>query len=216
MANAAQVISIDPSLITLTPSSSLCPAIKLKVTNWDDTELNPSLFSFNSSNNQFAIDTQDLSYVDRYDVKLVASFSGESYAQVSEHPFTVVLIDYCAGSTLTDPGQSSFIDYYYEGTSTFNLIPFTVMPDECHVDYVCYEPFYRICNYTVGTTVVSFDSNTGDFSFTSSDIETFGTQSLFITITGFSGNSTESFSFDLNLIDLCEVATINIDPTIVR
>ena len=40
--------------------------------------------------------------------------------------------------TVAIPDQSNeSIDYYYAGTSTFNLIPFSVSPSECMITYSC-------------------------------------------------------------------------------
>ena len=60
-----------------------------------------------------------------------------------------------------------------------------------------------------------FDADTGEFSFASNDIKTFGSQTIVFRISGNSGEMSESFTFEINLIDPCEVSTITIDPDII-
>ena len=150
-----------------------------------------------------------------FTLKVTAGFTGDSYMQTSEYPFTVNLVDYCAAPTLTTPSQTSVVDYYYSEHATFNLTPFTIAPDVCHVTYYCSEPLYNLCDYSDGTTSASFNSTSGIFSFTSTNMQTFSTQAFTITITGTSGATSESISFDFNLIDPCEVMKFNIDPEII-
>ena len=56
--------------------------------------------------------------------------------------------------------------------------PFTVSPTFCTITYSCEMVVgptgYDLCNFTGGTTMASFDSTSGDYSFTSNDYETFG------------------------------------------
>ena len=76
-------------------------------------------------------------------------------------------------------------------------------------------PTQNLCDYSDGQTTSTFDTDVGNFSFTSSEMQTFGTQTVSFAITGTAGGSAESFTFDLNLIDPCSAATISIDPQII-
>ena len=64
-------------------------------------------------------------------------------------------------------------------------------------------------------TTSLFNTETGVFDFTSSDLLYFGTQTITLTITGTVGESTESFTVALNLINPCSVATFDINPSII-
>ena len=97
-------------------------------------------------------------------------------------------------------------------------MPFTASSGACSIIYSCMMsqgPAHDLCDYSDGTTTSTFDTNTGTFSFTSSDVQLFGTQTVSFTITGAAGGSAESFAFDLNLIDPCSTAVISIDPQII-
>ena len=131
-------------------------------------------------------------HTDTYDLKLVASFVGGTYPQVDELPFKVNLVDYCADSVLANPGQAQTTvpyDYYYTGTASFELVPFTVKPPGCSITYTCTESTYGLCDYSEGATRSTFVAQTGRFAFTSKDIEKFGTQTITFTITGKSEKS---------------------------
>ena len=116
-----------------------------------------------------------------YDLKIVASYEGSVYQQTDEFEFVVKLIDYCADSVVTNPGQASTTvpyDYYYSGTANFEMVPFTVSPSECNITYTCSEPEYGLCNYFQGSTRSMFVPETGKFAFSSSDVEKFGSQTI--------------------------------------
>ena len=129
---------------------------------------------------------------------------------------TTVRLGLCAIPTIVNPGNS-FIneDYYYSGTASLKLIPFTVTPPECTITYECTESLLNLCNFSSETTTSTFDTNSGEFSFNSSDITTFGTQTVSFTITGQAGQSTESITYELNFIDPCSASEIVIDPLII-
>jgi len=73
-----------------------------------------------------------------------------------------------------------------------------------------------LCNYSEGGTIAIFDKSTGAFSFNSTDLITFGSQTVTFEITATSGKTTETFTFDLNLINPCLVAEFDIDPDIIH
>ena len=128
------------------------------------------VFAYDTESKLLTIDTNDPRHSGNYDLKIVASFQGDHYSQTQEHPFKVNLIDYCADSIVTNPGQASTTvpyDYYYAGTTSFDLVPFTVSPSECSITYSCTEPEYGLCDYFEGSTRSKFDPETGKFSFAS-------------------------------------------------
>ena len=177
-ANEALQISLDPAMVTQSHKSSLCPPYHINIFS-DETNLPSGLFfEYDTDSKLLKIDTKDPLHAGSYDLKVIASYQGSLYSQTDEHPFTVNLVDYCATTTVMNPGQASTTvpyDYYYSGTTNFELVPFVVSPAECNITYSCIELEYGLCNYFEGTTRSMFVPETGKFAFTSKDIDKFGT-----------------------------------------
>ena len=95
-------------------------------------------------------------------------------------------------------------------------VPFIVKPEECVVTYSCEEPLYNLCDMQNDLTETTFDPLTGKYSFESTDITFYGSQNITITINGETAQSTDSFSFVINLIEPCATATIEIDADIIE
>ena len=83
----------------MTPASTLCPEIKLKVENDDGSPLESDIFQFNEVTNTFTISTQDSSDSGNYDLKVMAFFESERYPQMDEYLFSVQLLNFT-----NDPG----------------------------------------------------------------------------------------------------------------
>ena len=66
----------------------------------------------------------------------------------------------------------------YSGTARFIMEPFVVEPADCNIKYVCKmrsgPAGYDLCDYNDGTTIASYNEETGDYEFTSTDFATFG------------------------------------------
>ena len=73
-----------------------------------------------------------------------------------------------------------------------------------------------MCAYTDEHTSISFDATTGNFSFHSNDFPQFGVQTINYEITGYNADTSSSFLFSLDLVDPCQIATINIAPSIIN
>lgn len=173
--------------MTLTHASTLCPTILIDIVNRDGSLLDDGIFEFERNINTFKINTRDTTLANTYRLSLIANFIGNKYSQSGELQFKVNLIDYCGDSTLTNPIQAATTDpteYLYEGTASFNLIPMVITPSECIVTYSCEEKLLGLCDFSDGTTIAEFNINSGDYSFISSDISIFGTQTITFTITG--------------------------------
>lgn len=109
--------------------------------------------------------------------------------------------------------------YYYTGEPvTFITIPFEVEPASCEVSYSCSmssDAIVDLCNYQKGTTRSKFDPETRIFSFESNDIANFGSQTLSFTITAQSGETSASTSFQLELVNPCFIAELDIGTDII-
>ena len=172
--NQATQISLDPSMVSQSHTSDLCPPYQLNIVSNEKSLPDGLVFEYDVDSKQLTIDTNNPQHAGNYDMKVVASYEGGTYSQSDEKMFRVKLIDYCANSIITNPGQASTTvpyDYYYSGTTNFELIPFTVSPPECNITYTCTEPQYGLCSYFQGTTRSMFVAETGKFAFTSKDIE---------------------------------------------
>ncbi len=123
------------------------------------------------------IDSQDIADANTFPLKIVAQFV-DTYTQTGEYAFTATLIDSCLAPILNDPGQTDPADYYYTGTTSFSMNAFAVAPSECPITYSCSMtagPSEDLCTYnSSGSTSVTFDASTGDYSFQSTEIATFG------------------------------------------
>ena len=97
--NADLQVQLDPNKVIMTPASTLCPEIKLKVENDDGSPLESDIFQFNQVTNTFTISTQDSSDSDNYDLKVMAFFENERYPQMDEFLFSVQLLNFT-----NDPG----------------------------------------------------------------------------------------------------------------
>ena len=64
-------------------------------------------------------------------------------------------------------------------------------------------------------TTSKFDPETGLFTFKSTDIMTFWSQTITFEIFATSGESEESFTFDLKLVNPCQIATFEISREII-
>ena len=104
----------------------------------------------------------------------------------------------CGTTTLTNPGQvTDPTEYNYSGSAQFTVNTFTVSPPECSIIYSCSmlvgPDGYDLCNYSDELTTASFDTFTGDYSFTSTDFPTFKDQTITFETTVTSGNSNDYF-----------------------
>ena len=166
--------TIDPTRFTLSPVTTLCPNIEIDIVFADGMSLSDEIITYDADTYEFRLDTQDTEEVGVFDLKIIASFSGDTYMQTSEYPFTVTLIDYCVAPTVTNPGSSHVAkNYYYSGSAIFNLARFSVSSEECIVTYSCdmsQGPAQDLCDYSDELTTSTFDPETGNLSFTTSDI----------------------------------------------
>ena len=189
--NDALQIDIDPYYVTLQPphlqsAISLCGEIELNIVRNDRSNILRRLdriFSFiqTSEESKLIIETQDYSDAGSYQFLLLASFKDRQYSQMSKRKFEIELIDYCAGSTIADIRQPKVTDpevYKYDGEATYTPTPYEIRPKQCQVSFACQSSVPGLCDVTSENTNAFFDTLTGEFSFISSDIQRYETQSI--------------------------------------
>ena len=111
---------------------SLCGKVDLNIVRNDRSNILRRLdrvFSFiqTPDESKLVIDTQDFEDAGTYEFLLLASFRDKQYSQMSKRKFKINLIDYCAGSTISDPSQAPVTSpeiYRYEGTATHTPVPY--------------------------------------------------------------------------------------------
>ena len=86
----------------------------------------------------------------------------------------LIITDPCIRTDLkiTNPGQVDPPIYRYAGSVEFTMNPFTSNHPLCPVNYACYEdmgPRLDLCSIVDGTNMATFDTTTGDYTFTSTD-----------------------------------------------
>ena len=96
----AEVLFIDPNLVTSSETVVLCPDITFEFANGNGTPIDPAIFSYSDVTNEFSIYTTDSSKEDLYHLKLKAFYSGYDAINPSEALFEVQLIDTCKLATL--------------------------------------------------------------------------------------------------------------------
>ena len=97
---------------------------------------------------------------------------------MSKQKFQIELIDFCAGSTISDPRQAATTSpeiYRYEGVATYTPVPYESQPSACKVKYTCNSSISGLCNTSSEDTNSAFNPESGEFSFQSVDIMTYGT-----------------------------------------
>ena len=117
----------------------------------------------------------------------------------------------CRAPELTNPGQSTSTnpyEYFYTSEASFQLNPFQANPAQCAIQYSCRVNTgiihsHDLCDYSSELTTSKFDPETGLFSFKSTDIMTFWSQTITFEIFATSGESEESFTFDMKLVNPC-------------
>ena len=115
------------------------------------------------------------------------------------------------------PSQPQPSDYFYTANSpalALDTIPFVVEPAVCGVTYSCsVSAGLDICSVSDGFGTESvFDSQTGRYSFVSTDIVRFPPGTYTMQITGTSGLKVDSVSVDIVLVDPCFTVDLDIQP----
>ena len=132
----------------------------------------------------------------------------------------IVIGDPCPDpDSVIAPAQNAVTPYSYTGDSpkaTFAATPFDVVPSICTVTYSCSilnGPFAGPCAFVSGTTVATFDSSTGNFSFSSIDTANYSPGLYSFEITGTVGTKSDKVIISVELIGPCSTAEITLLPS---
>ena len=71
--------------------TAACPPIELDVLNSNGSALDSAIFTFTSGTSTFEIESSDIAKLDTYNLKVTAKYTGASYINISELPFTVIV-----------------------------------------------------------------------------------------------------------------------------
>ena len=71
--------------------TAACPPIELDVLNSNGSALDSAIFTFTSGTSTFEIESSDPAKVATYNLKVTAKYTGASYTNISELPFTVIV-----------------------------------------------------------------------------------------------------------------------------
>ena len=145
-----------------------------------------------------------------------------AYSTAGTLDFSVQLIDLCGTPSISVPAQTDPSDYLYTLNSpaaSFVMVPFVVNPSSCSIVYSCAVtsgPRSGLCSISDGSTIGTFASSTGDYSFESYDVPNYPEGPYVFQITGTTGSNldvTDTTTFTLNLINPCTSATLSLNPT---
>ena len=129
--------------------------------------------------------------------------------------FDVKLIDPCLNlATIIATTQTNPADYAYTGASpfaSFSLNPFTISPLFCVPTYSCLviAGSSDMCSIS-GATTATFNTDTGSYQLSTTDIAKFVPGVYSFKITATVGSTTNFINFDLKLVDPCPTATITL------
>ena len=102
------------SKVSSSETTITCPAIDLDVLNSDGSTLDSSVFTYTSGTSTFTIDCSNTAKLGVYYLKVKAKYTGASYTNISELPFTVTVDDPCASDVLViDPTILSSLSLSY-------------------------------------------------------------------------------------------------------
>lgn len=117
---------------------------------------------------------------------------------------------------MTKAVQANPDPYFYKSVAVpkllFNLSPYTVVPSICTFTYSCAVNGSRtdICSTTDGDTVATFDSTTGDYTFTSYDMANYAAGDYVFTITGTVGAKFVTSTWTMTLSDPCPTTQLTL------
>ena len=113
---AAESQNLPTSFVSSTETTAPCPQIEFGIVNTDGSVPDQNVFTISS--NAFTIESDDVSKIDTYNLKLTAKYIGSIYTKKGELPFTVDVTDPCAtaelqidSSILSSDTGSPWIEY---------------------------------------------------------------------------------------------------------
>ena len=126
---------------------------------------------------KFTVYSEDFQDVGMHSISVTASLT--NYPEITSEQTTIQfeVRDSCPNPfSVVAPEQSDPADYYYTGSSpmlSFSLVPFEVDPSVCAVTYSCRVASGErtdLCVIQDGTTTATFNTETGAYTFSSTDI----------------------------------------------
>jgi hypothetical protein len=179
---------------------------------------------YRSETRTFTIYSEDESLIGARTISIVGHLT--NYPQVVAQgtvEASIEIIDQCATLNSIDvPTQTDPETYYYTGSSpplVFTLNPFVIDPADCGpLIYSCdvVESSNHnvvtndLCSVNEGATSGTFDSVTGNYRFSSIDMQNFPPGEYTIRITGTEGTLSATYDFTITLVNPCLTATLTL------
>ena len=208
--------------VTSTETLATCPDIIFSVVNADLTPIDGDVFTYDPAEQTLSTYTMLQGKVGSYPMVLQAKYDGATYSVAGTHSFTVNLLDPCIEgvATATAVPQTNPPPYYYTTDSPLaemQLDPYLLSSPFCVTTYSCQVlsgPRLDICpGFTDGTTVATFSSANGDYTFNSYDIVNYPAGDYVIEVTATVGPNSDSTTFTLQLSDPCPGLAPVIQPS---
>ena len=163
--------------------------------------------SYDALSQQFAIYSEDFNLLDFKAIQ-VQAFLQEYPTVISPiETAQIEFIDPCIDPfTLTVPVQTAPEPYLYTENQpqlSFTPLAATVDPSICSITYGCQITPVDLCSVSDGATNAQFDTNTGQYTFSSIDMANYVPGTYSMTVTATSGLRTASFTVDLQLVNPC-------------
>ena len=217
----------DPFLIVTTPipNHGLCGPLTYTATFEGatiDTTTKPPM-AYDTATRTFDIYSEDFALLGDRTFTVAAYLTEYPTSTKSPTPdasSTIEIINPCLDPfSLTSTPQTDPADYIYKSTArpTVSVVldQYIVDPDAsvCPITYSCEVtgPRTDICSITDGDTVATFDSITGDYTFTSYDMANYPPGAYTFTITGTVGAKSVTATFVMTLVDPCPNVALTIN-----
>lgn len=207
------------SFVTSSEVTAACPLFAIDVINFDNTPLNSLAMTYSSANSDLIVDCADVAQVGMYSLKVVAKYDDPNYLPEGMQSFQLELIDFCLAPTITATGQMTVPDYYYTGTATFTLTPFTILPAVCAFTYSCTKTYGTLSScMESSTSPLTFDTTwTGsDFNLIVGELAELAPSTYSHQIDAVGGTNLDiivSHTFTITLIDPCPASTLALSAT---
>ena len=178
-----------------------------------DTSTKPPM-AYDSATRTFDIYSEDFDLLGTRTIKVAAYLTSYPVIKTStpDAETTIEITDPCLDPfTLTSSAQTDPDPYIYKSTVRtsvlFTLSQFVVDPiaSICPITYSCAVAGSRtdICSITESDTAATFDSTTGDYTFTSIDMANYLPGDYVFTITGTVGAKSVTSEWTMTLVDPC-------------
>ena len=195
--------------------TATCPAIELDVLNNNGSALDSTVFTFTSGTSTFEIESSDTAEVATYNLKVTAKYTGASYININELPFTVIVDDPCSvASLLIDPTivTSLSINYligYPQDVQTFAQSKVSPILPDCPVFLFS---LTDQSGTTPDATIFTFSADT--LTTSSTDLSQANTYPLRLSVR-YTGDQThyiitDELDFDMVLVNPCIAATLTV------